>query len=91
VTQGLIARNPIWLMRFPLPDFGDWESIALPEYEHTDDLTVGLRFWERYLNPHKLDEIRKLAVQSKADDVDLAAAREPESLTDNPGWGSVAC
>ena len=93
VTQGLIARNPFWLMNFPLPAFGDWASIALPEYEHVDDLSVGLRFWERYLNPHKLEEIRKLAQQSIAakEAADSAAAREPESLIDNPGWGSVAC
>ena len=48
----------------------------------------GYSFWERYLNPHKLDEIRKLAEQSKADE---ATDLEPESLIDNPGWGSVAC
>ncbi len=88
VTQGLIARNPLWLMHFPLPAFGEWETIALPEYAHTDDLSIGLRFWERYLNPHKLAEIRKLAEQSKAEEtVDLA----PVSLLDNPGWGSAVC
>jgi hypothetical protein len=91
VTQGLIARNPFWLMKFPLPEFGDWETIELPEYEHVDDLGVGLRFWERYLNPHKLDEIRKLAVQSKAEAVELVVQQAPESLIDNPGWGSVSC
>ncbi|PCH58883.1 MAG: hypothetical protein COC14_00190 [Burkholderiaceae bacterium] len=93
VTQGLIARNPFWLMNFPLPEFGDWASIALPKYEHVEDLSIGLRFWERYLNPHKLDAIRKLAEQSKAEEEvsDLAAIGEPESLVDNPGWGNVAC
>jgi len=88
VTQGLIARNPFWLMKFPLPDFGDWETITLPEYAHVDDLSVGLRFWERYLNPHKLEEIRKLAEQSKAKESETA---EPESLEKNPGWGRVTC
>jgi len=88
VTQGLIARNPFWLMHFPLPEFGEWQAIALPEYEHTDDLSIGLRFWERYLNPHKLEAIRKLALQAKAD---AEITSEPESLEKNPGWGSAAC
>ena len=88
VTQGLIARNPFWLMNFPLPEFGDWENNPLPEYEHADDLSVGLRFWERYLNPHKLDEIRKLAAQEKENEAVISA---PESLIDNPGWGHAVC
>ncbi len=85
ITKGVQARNPFWLMRFPLPDFADWENIEIPKYEHEEDLSVGLRFWERYLNPHKLEEIRKLSQQTVADNV------EKETLDNNPGWSHASC
>jgi hypothetical protein len=88
ITRGTQARNPFWRMHFPLPEFGDWQSRALPENTSHDDLHVGLRFWERYLNPYKLEEIRKLALtDTRIEDTADAAP----SLDTNPGWGEVAC
>jgi hypothetical protein len=88
ITRGTQARNPFWRMHFPLPEFGDWQSRALPENTSHDDLHVGLRFWERYLNPYKLEEIRKLALtDTRIEDTAEAAP----SLDTNPGWGEVAC
>ena len=88
ITKGTEARNPFWRMRFPLPEFGDWQSMALPVNESSDDLRVGLRFWERYLNPYKLDEIRNLA-QEIPETGDIPDLRP--SLDENPGWGGAAC
>lgn len=88
ITQGTQARNPFWRMRFPLPEFGDWQNTQLPKNEHSDDLRIGLRFWERYLNPYKLEEIRNLA-QAKTETEDISELTP--SLAENPGWGEATC
>jgi hypothetical protein len=88
ITKGTEARNPYWRMHFPLPEFGDWQNEALPKNEHNDDLRIGLRFWERYLNPYKLDEIRNLSQEGAETEV---TSELTSSLEDNPGWGSAAC
>ena len=88
ITQGRQARNPLWLMQFPLPEFNDWQAQVLPQYQPVDDLRVGLRFWERYLNPYKLDEIRKL---SEASAVVKECEGSVPALDNNPGWGGAAC
>lgn len=88
ITKGIEARNPFWQMRFPLPDFGDWENSEIPKYKQQDNLSVGLRFWERYLNPHKLEEIRQLAQQAKTIPTTEEAT---QTLTSNPGWSNASC
>ena len=88
ITQQGQARNPLWKMQFPLPAFPDWQSQSLPQYTHQDDLQVGLRFWERYLNPYKLEAIRQLTQQ---DNETEASQLTPATLASNPGWSEAAC
>lgn len=48
--------NPLWRVRFPLPDFKDWRSVLLPP-PRTHPEGTGLGFWDRYMNPGTLKAI----------------------------------
>ncbi len=52
------VRNPLWHLRFTLPEFGSWKTVALPG-TRTHAQGEGLDFWGRYMNPAMLAEVHR--------------------------------
>ncbi len=85
------ARNPLWRLRFALPEFGSWQSVALP-LAPTFVPGDGLGFWSRYMNPKTLAEFHRTVAREHGLLEATASARRGESFPEifkdiegNPG------
>lgn len=72
--------NPLWKLRFPLPDFGDWKSISMPAPKEAaiTGTGQGLELWDRYMNPARLAQIHTSVTQAMTE-----AEQTQQQRTDN--------
>lgn len=85
------TMNPLWKLRFPLPDFSRWKDVQLPSaQEHVAG--DGLNFWNRYMNPGALAAIHAAALdaerrtqEQREDEQETARQRARAMLAANPG------
>lgn len=83
--------NPLWKLRFPLPDFSGWKDVPLPSaHEHVAG--DGLHFWNRYMNPGALAAIHAASLdverrtqEQRATEQKDARQRARDALAANPG------
>jgi hypothetical protein len=84
-------ENPLWMLRVPMPEFDGWQDVPMPP-ARTHSQGDGLNFWNRFMNPSKLAEIREEAVYTQQNRENEFVARNEEvivntkaSLRRNPG------
>ncbi|MHB8453229.1 MAG: type IV secretory system conjugative DNA transfer family protein [Acidiferrobacterales bacterium] len=85
------STNPLWRVRFRLPDFGSWPLVPMPKARvHAEGAGLGL--WGRYMNPEALSEIHRSVERAQRDARVSAAAQNAQSradaritMTANPG------
>ena len=87
-------RNPLWHLRFTLPEFGSWQNVVLPGLR-TQAVREGLDFWSRYMNPETLAEFHRTAAREYGRREAAAAACRTDTRSEafrdidaNPGLDS---
>jgi len=91
LQNGERISNPLWRLRFTLPEFGTWSAVPLPETRlHAEG--EGLGFWGRYMDPTALSDIHRSVERAKRVADTSANARNEQSRADaqaaisaNPG------
>ena len=92
IRDGDRVINPLWRLRFSLPDFGGWRDVPLPPPRvHAEG--DGLGFWARYMDPEALARLHAAAqdalereAQERAGAAVVGAAAERARLAANPGF-----
>ena len=83
--------NPLWKLRFPLPDFSGWKNVPMPSArEHAAG--DGLHFWNRYMNPGALAGIHAATLdaerrkqEQQCAEQETARQQARATLAANPG------